>query len=383
MSADLAFEQLISNAIDDLVKKKNEDKENNRTTRKDLVEGLLYFGNPHESVPRQLILDKILAPVDKIAWQVIRLLGNGKTTFPKYDELQMYLQSTGSKASRSTVARVIAVLRLTRWLSTYKARHPVDGYVIGNIYLLHDQPLSVSEVEMLDSNYIDFVSKCLDHKNTMVRTMAEQTVEQVVSDRGTSAGLPLRITKLVAAAVLSQKQLSSQEELSQSSSDNALGSLRELSTKTKTYLGVSSENSFTVSKECNSKLVSTVAKVFWYEQILNLSDDMKKFICKTLYAYPERYIQDFADELAGRFLIDDIRKPDSYIKALLMMALKGKIQITDRAETANNWRTSVEKVNVQRDSRSLYSSVAKYKQPRSASRQIISKSIMDITDTSW
>src|SRR5690554_5786365 len=81
---------------------------------------LLFLGNPHESVPRALLIDKRLGAVDVLGWQVIRMLANADrtTAFPTYVQLQPLLRSgVGSQASRGTVARVMAVLRLTRWMS--------------------------------------------------------------------------------------------------------------------------------------------------------------------------------------------------------------------------------------------------------------------------
>ncbi len=41
--------------------------------KKQLRSGLLYLGNVHDAIPRQLILDTRLSPLDKMAWIMIRL----------------------------------------------------------------------------------------------------------------------------------------------------------------------------------------------------------------------------------------------------------------------------------------------------------------------
>src|SRR5690554_3597980 len=112
-------------------------------------DGLVFLGNVHDTVPRALLLDRRLGAVDVLGWQMIRMLCNADrtTAFPTYDELQPLLRSSiGSQASRGTVARVMAILRLTRWLSlSHRARHETNGRVIGNVYVLHDEPVSPSD----------------------------------------------------------------------------------------------------------------------------------------------------------------------------------------------------------------------------------------------
>ena len=85
------------------------------------ADGFLYSGNRHESVPRRLFLDRRLTPLERNAWQVFRLQLNddGVTAFPTYDQLRPYLASMpcAAQASHETVARVLTLLRLTRWLS--------------------------------------------------------------------------------------------------------------------------------------------------------------------------------------------------------------------------------------------------------------------------
>lgn len=44
------------------------------------LDGLLFLGNPHETVPRALLLDERLGAVDILGWQMIRLLANDDKT---------------------------------------------------------------------------------------------------------------------------------------------------------------------------------------------------------------------------------------------------------------------------------------------------------------
>lgn len=118
-------------------------------------DGFLYSGNRHESVPRALFLDRRLTPLERNAWQVLRLQlqSDGVTAFPTYDQLRPYLASMpcAAQASHETVARALTLLRLTRWLSLVRRRRdPKTGRILSNLYVLHDEPLTPFEAMQLD-----------------------------------------------------------------------------------------------------------------------------------------------------------------------------------------------------------------------------------------
>jgi len=128
------------------------------------TDGFLFSGNRHDSVPRALLLDRRLTPLERNAWQVFRLMLNddGITAFPTYEQLRPWLASTpcAGPASHETVARALTILRLTRWLSLVrKRRDPRTGRILGNVYVLHDEPLTPFEAMQLDSDYLQLVSR--------------------------------------------------------------------------------------------------------------------------------------------------------------------------------------------------------------------------------
>ena len=45
---------------------------------------------------------------------------------------------------------------------------------MGNVYALHDEPLSFEEAALLDSDYNEFVVQCLAHNNSSVQFVAER-----------------------------------------------------------------------------------------------------------------------------------------------------------------------------------------------------------------
>ena len=150
-------------------------------------DGFLYSGNRHESVPRALFLDRRLTPLERNAWQVFRLQLNddGVTAFPTYDQLCPYLASMpcAAQASHETVARALTLLRLTRWLSLVRRRRdPRTGRIQGNLYVLHDEPLSPFEAMQLDADYLGLVSQALTHAAKAVQIVGMNTLKEIAED---------------------------------------------------------------------------------------------------------------------------------------------------------------------------------------------------------
>ncbi|MEX5500888.1 STY4528 family pathogenicity island replication protein [Pseudomonas syringae] len=162
------------------------------------LDGIVFSGNPHETVPRSLLLDDRLSPLERNAWQVFRLLINadGITAFPTYEQLRPYLGSVPGKfASRETVAKALTVLRLTRWLSLgRRVRDSLSGRMQGNVYILHDEPVGCVEAMELDRDYLLLVGHSLEHANKAVRTVADLAFKEFAADPNQSTGvLPTRL----------------------------------------------------------------------------------------------------------------------------------------------------------------------------------------------
>lgn len=159
----------------------------NRQEKKPTHDGFLFSGNRHETVPRALLLDKRLTPLERNTWQVFRMLLNqdGITTFPTYDQLSPFLSSMpcAPKASHETVARALKILRLSRWLSLVRRqRDPKTGRIVGNLYVLHDEPLTPFEAMQLDPEYLELVSQSLDHSSKSVQRVGSQVLQDFSED---------------------------------------------------------------------------------------------------------------------------------------------------------------------------------------------------------
>ncbi|EDV5271915.1 TPA: hypothetical protein U7301_000443 [Pseudomonas aeruginosa] len=150
-------------------------------------DGFLFSGNRHESVPRRLFLDRRLTPLERNAWQVFRLMLNedGVTAFPTYEQLRPWLASMpcAGQASHETVARALTLLRLTRWLSLVRRRRdPKTGRLLGNLYVLHDEPLTPFEAMQLDADYLALVSQSLGHSAKAVQMVGLNTLQEIAGD---------------------------------------------------------------------------------------------------------------------------------------------------------------------------------------------------------
>jgi hypothetical protein len=87
------------------------------------------------------------------------------------------------KASHETVARALNILRLTRWLSLVRRRRDrKTGRIQGNLYVLHDEPLTPFEAIQLDPEYLSLLSRTLDHASKSVRLVGQRVLRELGED---------------------------------------------------------------------------------------------------------------------------------------------------------------------------------------------------------
>lgn len=151
------------------------------------TDGFLFSGNRQDSVPRALLLDRRLTPLERNAWQVFRLMltNDGITAMPTYDQLAPWLAAMpcASRASHETVARTLTLLRLTRWISLVRRRRdPRTGRIQGNLYVLHDEPLTPYEAIQLDADYLELLSQSLTHASKSIQRVSIHTLQELAHD---------------------------------------------------------------------------------------------------------------------------------------------------------------------------------------------------------
>lgn len=167
------------------------------------TDGILFSGSKHEIVPRALFLDRRLTPLERNAWQVIRMMLNddGVTAFPTYEHLRPFLASMpcSEQASDETVARALMLLRLARWLTL--ARHRRDsatGRIQCNLYVLHDESLTPYEAIQLDPHYLELVGHSLTHASKAIQRVGYFALKEATEDPLlTGRILPSRLQVLV------------------------------------------------------------------------------------------------------------------------------------------------------------------------------------------
>jgi hypothetical protein len=143
-------------------------------------DSLLFLGNWHDAMPRLIFQDPILQPVDTRVWGVIKIAatGAGPTAFPSY----RHIATTANVASEATVARALAILRATRWLTLCRRVRDPRGRFRGNVYALHDEPLPLADTLHLDQAYMQFLEDALDHAHAQVRKVAAAVLGTLEDD---------------------------------------------------------------------------------------------------------------------------------------------------------------------------------------------------------
>ncbi|RDH87715.1 MAG: helix-turn-helix domain-containing protein [endosymbiont of Escarpia spicata] len=142
---------------------------------------VLFLGNQHHSFPTAVIRDPVLEPVDKLVWMVIMLAvreTGANAAFPSYETISRL----ANVSSRSTIARAIAILRASRWLTLCGRLRKASGRFRGNVYALHDEPLPLVDVIHLDGDYMDFLNKAVSHGHARVRTVAKGVLASIDED---------------------------------------------------------------------------------------------------------------------------------------------------------------------------------------------------------
>ncbi|UNE43331.1 helix-turn-helix domain-containing protein [Serratia ureilytica] len=287
-----------------------------------LRSGLLYMGNVHDSIPRRLLLDTRLSPLDKTAWIMIRLYAqqNQGAVFPTYDELQLQLASPfNGKASRETVSRVLLMLRLTGWLSLCRRVRDDKGRVKGNIYAQHDEPLSARDAETLDPTWLDTVAMGCAHKNRTV----SQTAWSVLFDIQNDSTMRHQHSQMAAIAErLGSPQtpqqmavrVSQRQENSPSSdpglSKKSLGSDAELSKYTP---GSDSELSVKQGSKTPSSLSELIMESVSYGASAKSNCNVRSF---TQSVNKTTYVPELPAELQRSMAADDLRQIAAQLQAL-------------------------------------------------------------------
>ena len=312
-------------------------------------DGFLYSGNRHESVPRALFLDRRLTPLERNAWQVFRLQlqSDGVTAFPTYDQLRPYLASMpcAAQASHETVARALTLLRLTRWLSLVRRRRdPKTGRILGNLYVLHDEPLTPFEAMQLDPDYLGLVSQALTHAAKAVQIVGMNTLREIAEDPMLNGRtLPTRLQVLAQRMARNEWLDASypQEPVDHESEEGQDGLLRNLETpSSKSEAGPkpAPDGLLRNPKEDRTvrmghiNQVRTVPRVKALqhlclpERLLRLKDEQQSGALVALQQVDESLWQAVLDEWDARCRNSAVRNPAGYLFGIIQKAIRGEFK---------------------------------------------------------
>lgn len=205
----LALQALIDASIDAL-------EQIDRSTN---AEALLFIGNWNDALPRLLIHDPVLEPVDKIVWAVIKTCTDPRrgTAFPNYATIARL----ANVSAEGTITRALAILRVTRWLSLCGRARDRKGRFRGSVYALHDEPLPLSDALHLDPEYLAFTHRSASHSHArvaMVATGVLRSLELDVAEKKSSESESDPMTQRIEAQRLIQHR---EDQASPGSSNSA------------------------------------------------------------------------------------------------------------------------------------------------------------------
>lgn len=315
-------------------------------------DGFLYSGNRHETVPRALFLDKRLTPLERNAWQVFRLLLNqdGITAFPTYDQLSPFLASMPCKpkASHETVARALTILRLSRWLSLVRRqRDPKTGRIRGNLYVLHDEPLTPFEAIQLDPEYLELVSHSLEHSSKAIQQVGSKVLQDFSEDpllRGRFLPSRLQVfTRRMTEKSLETPESYLQEQVvheSEESLDSLLRNRDWLPSDSEVGDKPSNIDSLRNPKQdrtsntvySNNYSVRTVLRarehlnLRWPDRFEALKDEQRAGALVALLQVDTHLRQSVLDEWAVRCSDGNIRNPAGYLFGIIQKAVRGEFK---------------------------------------------------------
>ena len=275
---------------------------------------------------------------------------DGVTAFPTYEQLRPWLASTpcAGQASHETVARALTLLRLTRWLSLVRRRRdPKTGRILGNLYVLHDEPLTPFEAMQLDADYLQLVSQALGHSAKAVQVVGLHTLKEIAEDPLLSGRtLPSRLQVLaerLASQGIGTRESYPQEDMVHDSEEGAPSLLRNPehpSSESEAGLKPASDGSLRNPKQDRTVRSSRINEVRTTarehgqaramqgvrlpDRFLGLKEEQQAGAMVALQQVDVPLRQAVLDEWAERCRGNTIRNPAGYLFGIIQRAIRGE-----------------------------------------------------------
>lgn len=315
--------------------------------------GLLFFGNQHETVPTRLLFDPYLTSRAKLAWQLIKYKAREFQSgmFPSYEVLAKLLSDKpydDAELSRKLVSQTLLLLRLTRWLTLCETVRNEQGQVLGNFYILHDEPMPIIDTIQLNHDYIALLEKSIQHRDNFVRGVANHIVENLLSDntqwhyishidwmrarlQDYQKRPKMDISEQEESTFIQENLLSSNKELSK----NNLSSKRELSTQNDDKSLISglvpkgnsgfSQYSTSTSIYINTYCTGNADEIDWPTNI-QFSSLEKTAIMQAMRGLDLGICKAILFELEQRVAKGEVKKPQGYVVTLIQRAHRGEFK---------------------------------------------------------
>lgn len=333
--------------------------------------GLLFFGNQHETVPARLLFDPYLTARAKLAWQLIKYKAREFKAglFPSYEVLGELLSDkiyADGKLSRKLVSQTLLLLRLTRWLTLCETVRNEQGQVMGNVYLLHDEPMPIVDTIQLNNDYLKLLESAVSHHDVTVRNVANHIIENLLSDntqwhyishidwmRARFNEYQQRVQEENNTTSeqqnylnhMQQQVLSSHRELSQKTrelSKNPLSSHRELSKKSQSFhteLSHKNEPNSLISGSVpignsatqyststgiyiNTYCTGNVAEIDWPTS-MTFSPLEKQAVAQAMKGLDLGLCKALLFEVEQRITKGEVKKPQGYLMSMIQRAHRG------------------------------------------------------------
>ena len=304
--------------------------------------GLLFFGNQHETVPTRLLFDPYLTSRAKLAWQLIKYKAREFQSgmFPSYEVLAKLLSDKpydNALLSRKLVSQTLLLLRLTRWLTLCETVRNAQGQVVGNFYILHDEPMPIIDTIQLNHDYIALLEKSIHHKDSFVRAVANHIIENLLSDN--TQWHYISHIDWMRARLHDYQQRPKMDDVEHESAvdiqENLLSSKRELSTQNDDKSLISglvpkgnsgfSQYSTSTSIYINTYCTGNVDEMDWSANI-HFSPLEKKAVAQAMRGLDLGICKAILFELEQRVVKGEVKKPQGYVMSLIQRAHHGEFK---------------------------------------------------------
>ena len=279
------------------------------------------------TTPSALMLDARLTPLERNAWQVLRMLrgADGVSPLASLGQLRRYLTTTplGQRAGYLTARRVLVVLRLTGWISLVgQQRDPMTGHVLSERYQVHELALSFGQACEKDANLAQLLHDSVDGDDNQVDRVAmhiRETLEQAptTSDDDDEPPAPMPTSQPEQGDAASDSPVSQQ-------TGHAHRMPRDQGSTYKTYMYKKERTYRTRAHEDSGLAFSPVALP---PCLSNAKTDQQKDVQAALRRLPPAHRQEVLDELQARSQSGTVRNVIAYFFGLIKRVLAGEFRL--------------------------------------------------------